>query len=219
MQNKYSLVIFDLDGTLADTHRLIFDSFNFVMRKYKSIEMTPAEIMSYFGPPEDVCIRNMLGDGNFQAGWRNYLNYYEDHLDETTLFPGIMDLLSNLRSMRIKLAVFTGKGIETTELTLNFHRIREYFDVVVTGSGVQNHKPHPEGVRLTLRKLNLVAGSAIVVGDSLSDYKAATSAGTDFVAATYDDLARNRFDSLQCQKAKSVKELSAVLLTIKELSA
>ncbi len=212
MRNKFLLVIFDLDGTIADTHQLIFDSFNFVMRKYKSIELTPQEIMSYFGPPEEICIRNMIGNDNFEGAWHDYLEYYETHLDESVIFSGIVELLNNLKAAGIFLGIFTGKGKDTTESTLGFHGIRSLFDIVVTGSGVKNHKPNPEGVELTLSKLKIEAPKAVLVGDSMSDYKAAASAGTDFIAAMYDALSINHFDGLDCKRVKSVRELSELLL-------
>lgn len=210
--DKYSLVIFDLDGTLADTHQLIFDSFNFVLRKYKSIEMTPNEILSYFGPPEEVCIMNMIGAADFVNAWPDYLKYYADHLAETTIFAGIPKLLRDLKASGLLLAVFTGKGEETTRSTLRFHGIMDSFDMVVTGSGVKNHKPHPEGVELILNSLKVEPSEAVVVGDSMSDYKVASSAGTHFVAAMYDPFLRARFDGLDCERAKSVRQLSEILL-------
>lgn len=206
------MAIFDLDGTLADTSQLIFDSFNFVMRKYKSIEMAPSQIMSYFGPPEEIAIKNILGSDNFDSIWRDYLGYYEDHLNETEVFAGIPELLRALRKTGSHLAIFTGKGNNTTELTLKHHGIRDLFDVIVTGSIVKNHKPSPEGVELALSTLRVEPAMAVLVGDSLSDYRAATSAGIHFIAAMYDSLAKNRFDDVNCVKANSIRELSALLL-------
>ena len=212
MSNKFSLAIFDLDGTLADTSQLIFDSFNFVMRKYKSIEMAPSQIMSYFGPPEEIAIKNILGSDNFDSIWLDYLGYYEDHLNETEVFAGIPELLRALKKTGSHLAIFTGKGNNTTELTLKHHGIRDLFDVIVTGSIVKNHKPSPEGVELALSTLRVEPSMAVLVGDSLSDYRAATSAGIHFIAAMYDSLAKNRFDDVKCVKANSIRELSALLL-------
>lgn len=209
--NKISLVVFDLDGTLADTHKLIFDSFNFIMRKYKGIEMEPAEIMSYFGPPEEVCIKNIIGPEKFLDALRDYLNYYEMHLGETIVFPGIPELLRDLKSSKMLLSIFTGKGKETTESTLKYHGIRSYFDFVVTGSGVRNHKPHPEGVQLALSKLKVAAAETVMVGDSMSDYKAAEASGVNFIAVTYDAVTRNRLDGVDCSRAGSVEELSKLL--------
>ena len=212
MSNKFSLAIFDLDGTLADTSQLIFDSFNFVMRKYKSIEMAPSQIMSYFGPPEEIAIKNILGSDNFDSIWLDYLGYYEDHLNETEVFAGIPELLRALKKTGSHLAIFTGKGNNTTESTLKHHGIRDLFDVIVTGSIVKNHKPSPEGVELALSTLRVEPSMAVLVGDSLSDYRAATSAGIHFIAAMYDSLAKNRFDDVKCVKANSIRELSALLL-------
>ncbi|MCL5266542.1 MAG: HAD family hydrolase [Bacteroidetes bacterium] len=209
---KFDLVIFDLDGTLADTSQLIFDSFNFVMRKYKSLELTPREIMSYFGPPEEIAIKNILGDDDFDTVWHDYLSFYETHLWQSRLFAGIPELTKDLKRSGIHMAIFTGKGSSTTELTLKYHGLKEMFDIIVTGSVVANHKPNPEGVQLALRQLAVESSRAVVVGDSLSDYKAASSAGTHFVAALYDGLAKNRFDDIDCVKVSSVEELSIVLL-------
>ncbi len=206
------LVIFDLDGTLADTHRLIFDSFNFVMRKYKSIEMTPQQILSYFGPPEEVCLKNMLGTDSFDSVWRDYLDYYETHLNESNVFAGIPQLLKELKEVGKLLGIFTAKGTTTAELTLKYHGLRKLFDIVVTGSLVKNHKPDPEGIQFALNALKVEPSRAVVIGDSPSDYKAAGSAGTHFIAAIYDGLARKRFDGLECVKVNSVKELSDLLL-------
>ncbi len=208
---EYSLALFDLDGTLADTHQLIFDSFNFILRKYRSTEMTPREILSYFGPPEEICIVNMIGADNFDSVWKDFIEYYSSHLNETMVFGGVKELLSELKSAGKLIGVFTAKGSKTAEITLGYHGLRAYFDIVVTGSHVKNHKPHPEGIDVALRKLGIDASDTIVIGDSPSDYKAAAAAGTGFVAVTYDTVSRNRFDSIDCVKAASVEELHRLL--------
>ncbi|MGO9482807.1 MAG: HAD family hydrolase [Candidatus Kryptoniota bacterium] len=212
MGNKFSMVIFDIDGTLADTHQLIFDSFNFVLRKYKSIELTPQEIMSYFGPPEEVCIRNMIGEANFFPAWHDYLYYYEIHIDESVVFSGVPELLNGLKESGSSLGIFTGKGADTTDMTLKHHGLKDLFDVVVTGSNVTNHKPHPEGIELALRRFNVEPNEAVLIGDSLADYKAAASSGAHFIAVVYDGLLKNHFDGLDCTVANSVGELRGLLL-------
>lgn len=211
LADGYSLLLFDLDGTLTDTHQLIFDSFNFVLRKYKSTEMTPKEILSYFGPPEEVCLKNMLGTEDFDSVWEDFLDYYGSHLNESTVFVGVKELLQSLKASGKLVGVFTAKGTRTTELTLEYHGMKGLFDIIVTGSLVKNHKPNPEGVNLALSRLSISPSRAVVIGDSPSDYKAAVSAGTDFIAVTYDSISRNRFDNLECRKAGSVAGLKALL--------
>lgn len=212
LANKYGLILFDLDGTLADTHRLIFDSFNFVLRKYRSIEMTPQQILSYFGPPEEVCIKNMIGTDDFESVWTDFLEYYSTHLGESTVFEGVESLLQRLKSMGKLIGVLTAKGTRTADMTLEFHGLKMLFDVVVTGSQVRNHKPDPEGIELVLDTLGMDESETILVGDSPSDYKAAMGAGIDFIAVTYDNISKGRFDGIVCRKASSVAELEETLV-------
>ncbi|MGC8652668.1 MAG: HAD family hydrolase [Candidatus Kryptoniota bacterium] len=206
-----SLVVFDLDGTLVDTAKLIFDSFNFVLKRYQGTVMSPEEIRKYFGPPEDIAIKKIMGETNFEQIWEDYLQYYRSHLFETAVFPGIVELLTDLKTQRIKLAVFTGKGNETTELTLAYHGLRDFFDMVVTGSIVKNHKPDREGLELIMNSLGVGVGEAVLVGDSIADYKAAAAAGIDFVAALYDSNAVGHFSDIKCKKAESVESLRNIL--------
>ncbi len=210
----YSLILFDLDGTLADTHQLIFDSFNFILRKYTGAEKSPKEILSYFGPTEEVCIRNIIGTEGFDDMWADFIDYYRSHLEESSLFHGVRELLVFLKNAGKRIGVFTAKGSTTTELTLEYYGLWNLFDIVVTGSLVRNHKPHPEGVHLALEKLGVPASETIVVGDSPSDYKAATSAGTGFIAVTYDSASRSKFDGIDCQKAESVAALKSLLASL-----
>ena len=82
------------------------------------------------------------------------------------------DPLNRLKASGILLGLFTGKGEETTESTLKFHGILNLFDIVVTGLGVKNHKPHPGGVELVLNKLKVRPQNEVIVGDLMAHYKA-----------------------------------------------
>lgn len=208
-----SLVVFDLDGTLVDTAKLIYDSFNFVLKKYLGTEMSPDQIRTYFGPPEDVAIKKIFGNADFHLIWTDYLQYYSSHLFETAVFPGVIDLLSDLKAGFIKLAVFTGKGNETTEMTLAYHRLKDFFDMIVTGSIVRNHKPDKEGLELIVNSLGVEREGTVLVGDSLADYIASNAAGIDFIAALYDKHTTGQFDNVTCTKAESVDKLRRILLS------
>lgn len=210
---KYALILFDLDGTLADTHQLIFDSFNYVLRKYRSVEFTPEQILTYFGPTEEVCIENMLHPENFEAVWNDFLGYYSSHLNESRIFKGIVGLLKELKSSGRLVGVLTAKGVRTADLTLEYHGVRDLFDIVVTGSSVRKHKPDPEGILIALRELNVSSSKTVVVGDSLSDYRASVAAGSTFIAVTYGSVSKNRFDGVDCTKAASVDDLTSLLLS------
>ena len=97
MQNKNKIcpeaIIFDLDGTLAETHELIFASFNHVTEKYLNKRMSNEEIVSYFGPTEDVILKEWMRD-NYENARNDYYNFYEaNHDDIATNFPGMKEIL------------------------------------------------------------------------------------------------------------------------------
>ncbi|MBP7543677.1 MAG: HAD hydrolase-like protein, partial [Ignavibacteriaceae bacterium] len=76
MPLKYSLYIFDIDGTLTSTNQLIFDSFNHINEKYLGKTLTPEEIISLFGPTEEEIIVELFGE-NAEKAISDYFIYYK----------------------------------------------------------------------------------------------------------------------------------------------
>jgi len=62
MNNLFDGFIFDIDGTLTSTNQLIFDSFNFIAKKYLNRAFTDEEIVAMFGPAEDVILKEWCGE-------------------------------------------------------------------------------------------------------------------------------------------------------------
>ena len=87
---------------------------------------------------------------------------------------------------------FTGKVKRTTEITLRALNIDHYFDVIISGTDVVNHKPHPEGIQKVISMFKLDPAQVLMVGDALSDVKASRSAGVKIAAAAWDSYDRDR---------------------------
>ena len=96
----YKGIIFDIDGTLTSTNKLIFASFNYVSKKYLDKTYTDAELISLFGPTEDVILKEWCGD-NYENARKDYYNYYSDNHSMADLYPGIIDILKFLREKNI----------------------------------------------------------------------------------------------------------------------
>jgi len=191
--NRISCIIFDLDGTLSQTNELIYATFNHVAQKHLQRTFTPVEITSFFGPPEEVAVEKLVGRGNYREAIRDFYSFYEAHHARlATLHEGMGELLEFLKNRGILLAVFTGKGKRTTLITLEKMGISQYFDAVVTGSDVKNHKPSPDGIRMVLERFSLDPGSVLMVGDSVSDVKAAQEAGTAVAAVLWDSYGKEK---------------------------
>ena len=188
---RISCIIFDLDGTLAQTIELIFEAFNYIASKYIGKRFSSEEIIGLFGPPEEIAIANMIGEKGLNAAIDDYYRFYtQHHKDMARLHPGVAELLQHLKNNGFLLAVFTGKGKRTTAITLEQCGIRRYFDMIVTGSDVKNHKPSGDGIRKIMRKFGLSPREVVMVGDAVSDVKAAHEAGVQIAAALWDSYGK-----------------------------
>ena len=208
-------VIFDVDGTLTRTNELIFASFNFVAQKYCGRQYSNSEIIAMFGPPEEGALANIVGPLQVDAAMDDLCAFYREHHGGMAgLHDGIEAVLDGLRSRGVKLAVFTGKGRRTTLITLRALKIEGYFDLVVSGSDVANHKPHPEGIRLFLERYALPPGEVLMIGDSAGDMKAARGAGVTPVAALWDTYDRDRvLGASPAYAFETVRDLSGWIRT------
>jgi pyrophosphatase PpaX len=190
---KFKCVIFDMDGTLTDTNQLIFDSFNYIAMKYKAKTYSPAEIVAMFGPPEEGALLDVVGEEKIDQAMREYLIFYRrHHKDLARLHPGIRDLLRFLQKRKVHCALFTGKGIHTTTITMQSFALMPYFEYVVTGNDVVNHKPDPEGIEKILDHFSLRKDEVLMVGDSIGDVKAAREAGVKVAIVLWDSYSKEK---------------------------
>jgi HAD superfamily hydrolase (TIGR01509 family) len=187
-----------MDGTLTETNRLIFDSFNFIVKKYRGHTMPDHEITALFGPPEEGALARIVDEPQLQSAMQEYLEFYRAHHESLArLIPGIRDVLDHVRRKGRHLALFTGKGRHTTDITLEKFGLRSYFDLVVTGNDVREHKPSAEGLRTILSHFNLEPDEALMVGDAVADVKAAQEAGIPIAAVLWDSYAKDRVLSMR----------------------
>ena len=191
--NRIACVIFDMDGTLTKTNELIFESFNHVAEKYTGKRLTPQEIIALFGPPEEGGLAKVVGAKAVDKAMDELCEYYQSHHTRlASLHSGIDDILHYLKNQGVKLAVFTGKGNRTAEITLRELDIAHYFDLVVSGSDVVNHKPHHEGITKVIERFALTPDDVLMVGDALGDVKASRAAGVRVATVVWDSYDKER---------------------------
>lgn len=196
MAPRISCVIFDIDGTLTRTNELIFASFNHIAQKYLHRTFQPAEIVAMFGPPEEGALAPLFGEENLPRIMDELCEFYRAHHHALAgLHPGIEDVLQFLKSRNIRLAVFTGKGKRTTDITLESLGLAGYFDLIVSGNDVEKHKPDPEGILKVIRTFDLRPQEVLMVGDSLGDIKASRGAGVNMAAVLWDSYDSERVRS------------------------
>lgn len=187
-----------MDGTLTQTNQLIFDSFNYIARKYRGRTFSVPEIVAMFGPPEEGALVQIVGKESLEKAMEEYLEFYRlNHQRLATVYPGMDTLLSELKKKGCRLALFTGKGTHTTAITLDECGIKQYFDLVVTGNDVVNHKPSAEGIKKVLAHFGAERMDVLMVGDSVADIKAAREAGVMVAAVLWDSYAKDKVLAMQ----------------------
>src|SRR3954452_4283717 len=111
---RYETVIFDLDGTIADTLPLIYEAFNAALQPVTRRCLDEAEIRSLFGPPDNWIIRDYPGDFDSASAYARYLSVYEgEHERLVQLFSGMDQVFAACKLAGTKLGVVTGKSRQT----------------------------------------------------------------------------------------------------------
>jgi pyrophosphatase PpaX len=174
-------LIFDLDGTLCDTIPVCIAAFRAAFAPRLGRELSDAEISALFGPNEEGIIQRVVPD-DWQACLADYLKAYERAHDACPApFDGITALLSTLRAGGIRLAIVTGKGAGSCEISLRRLGLAPYFDSVMTGSAAGVVKA--DRMRAVLATWRIPAEGAAYVGDSPFDMRDAREVGVRGLAA------------------------------------
>lgn len=181
----YKAALFDLDGTLTDSLNLSAQAFIHTFRKHLQREYTPEDIFAMFGPCEEGIFRQ-ADASQAQAMLETFLEFYRRcHNQYASVYPGVIPALEILKQ-HMPLAIITGKGKEPAEITLAETGLAPYFDLVVSGSCVERHKPDPQGIKMVLHAFGICPQQAFYLGDSPGDIQAARQAGVTALAALWD---------------------------------
>jgi HAD superfamily hydrolase (TIGR01549 family) len=205
---KYKGIIFDIDGTLTSTFDLIFASFNYVMKKYLNKNYSNEEITGLFGPTEDQILDELCGENSGKAK-EDYYNFYSENHHMADLYPGIKEILEYIKSKNVYLSIYTGKGRKAAAITLKKLEIFDYFDLMISGDEVKEHKPSPEGIELFINKFKIPKEKVLMIGDAPSDIKAARAAGVEVASVLWDSYSKEQVLKLNSDYIfNSVSELS-----------
>ncbi|MBA2689336.1 MAG: HAD-IA family hydrolase [Burkholderiales bacterium] len=186
-------VLFDLDGTLADTAADLGYALNVQLQRHGR-QALPMELIrrhASAGTPGLIKLGFNSGpqDHNFAALRSEYMRLYEDNLcRQTTLFPGIAELLDTLEERRLIWGIVTNKPQRFTVPLVKQLGIFERAGCVVSGDSVPRPKPHPDSLCQAAKELAIEPEQALYVGDDERDMQAATAAGMPKIIAGYGYL-------------------------------
>ncbi|KAF1304251.1 MULTISPECIES: HAD family hydrolase [Enterococcus] len=175
---RYNTFIFDFDGTLADTLPICFESFRQVFIKYNGVSLSNQTIESWFGPSEAGIIKNNLTnpDAFSDALALYYSIYQQEHSKFVKENPEITAMLAKLSASKKNIAVVTGKGRISYDISMQCLGLKKVIAFSVTGDDVIQPKPHQEGILKALDYFQAKTETAVYFGDSNADIQAANNA-------------------------------------------
>jgi len=184
MIRKVKAVIFDLDGTLGNTVPLCVEAFRRSIEPLIDRAISDEEIIATFGPSEEGTIMQ-LAPNNYEKGISDYLHYYELlHNMCPKPFDGIVDLLNSLKESQIRLAMVTGKGEHSTNITLKKFELTGFFERIETGHQLGPRKA--EGIEAVADLFcNIDKREIVYVGDAPGDILSCRKAGVPVVSVTW----------------------------------
>lgn len=184
-------VIFDLDGTLLNTLDDLADSTNYALSKFGYPTRTIEEVRQFVGNGVAKLIERAIPDGKNNPNFEKCLsifkeNYAQNMYNRTAPYNGIIEMLSNLKSKGIKIAVVSNKfDLAVKELC------KKYFEGFIDFAAGENEaqgikkKPAPDTVISVLNEFNFAPEDAVYVGDSDVDIMTAKNSKMPCISVTW----------------------------------
>ena len=186
--NKYRLLLFDLDGTLANTDEMVVQSFYALYKIYKPRVVRSREELYYFsGPQIRETLQKEFPDYDLEemreAFARISKSLYAPYVTE---YPDEIETLKALKEAGYLLGVVTNKGKPLTKYNLELCHLDDIFDVVITADDVAAAKPDPQGIFKAMEVLGIKDKKDVLyIGDNDIDYYSGTNAGVDTFLVTW----------------------------------
>jgi len=187
---SFSLIVFDLDGTLVDSRRDLAESANVLLTECGSDRLPEEAIGRMVGNGAPALVARAFaaaGQTPPSDAVARFLAIYDRRLlNHTRPYPRMAEVLETLAA-RAPLGVLTNKPLAATRSILGGLNLARYFadEAIVGGDGPFPRKPDPSGLRHLLARVAVAPAEALLVGDSTVDWRTAQNASTAICLARY----------------------------------
>ena len=180
-------VIFDLDGTIADTLPVCFAAFREVFQDALGRDYTDQEVRAMFGPAEEGIFQRLVPD-DWERRLEQFLAAYQRfHSLCPEPFPGMRLAIEKLREHDIRLGIVTGKGPRSAAISLRELGLDGVFEPVQAGS--PNGGVKPDAMRRVLDGWGLPPNEVASIGDARPDVESSRQLGMTSLAAAWASTA------------------------------
>lgn len=186
---KIKNIIFDFDGTIADTAALIVATMQRTIKELNLPQKTDTQCRAMIGfrleeVPGILWPDSLITSEQYAKAYRNNFDRFKETF-KIRCFPGVIETLNRLYKTGINMAIATSRSRKSLEEYLKDLELNEYFGILIGGSDVVNGKPSPEPVLTILSKMDSSAGETLIVGDMAVDIMMGNRAGTQTCGVTY----------------------------------
>lgn len=194
MIKKPEMILIDLDGTLVDSVPDLAFCVDAMMDRLAMPQRGEGQVRKWVGNGVERLVRRALinqldgepDEAQYQKALPIFMELYADNTSKRShLYPGVREGLDYVKGAGYKLGCVTNKAAAFTEPLLKDMGIRDYFEIVVSGDTVAKKKPDPMPLLHAAAFFGVEPRHALMVGDSMSDVKAARAAGFQIVCLTY----------------------------------
>ncbi|HEU5303065.1 MAG TPA: HAD-IA family hydrolase [Gemmatimonadales bacterium] len=189
-------VLFDLDGTLIDSIRLILDSYHHTLSRHQLPARSDEHWLKGIGTPLHVQFAEWRESPETLAAMiATYREYNLEHHDRmVTVFPGVVDAVREIKAAGVATGLVTSKNRQGALRGLRLVGLEALMDVLVCADEVANPKPHPEPVEKGIALLGADAATTVYVGDSVHDMHSGRAAGVKTAAALWGPFGRSHLE-------------------------
>ncbi|MDH5649636.1 MAG: phosphoglycolate phosphatase [Gammaproteobacteria bacterium] len=221
MIRRPEMILIDVDGTLVDS---VPDLAYCVDEMMKQLNMEPhgeAKVRHWVGNGVERLVRRALigklngepDEALFQKAYPVFMELYAHNTSKRSqLYPGVIEGLVFLKSENYRLGCVTNKAAQFTEPLLKDLGVYDYFEIVISGDTLPQKKPDPMPLLHAAKFFGVQPSRALMLGDSVSDVKAARAAGFQIACMSYgynhgDDIRLSHPDAVM----DSMEELKTLI--------
>jgi len=214
LKKEIRSVVFDLDGTLMKSDSTIYKSTVQALKAFNiDTDLPETEFVSKIGYHfKDIFEHLNITVSNLDEFIEVYRSFYFDYIEDTIIYPDIVETLAHLREMNILVSLLTTKMQEQADRILDYFGLEKYFAIVFGRRKGVPIKPAPDQLLSICRETGIPPESTLMVGDSELDIQCGRNAGTKTCAVTYGYRTK---DFLRTEKPdyliSDIKELLLIL--------
>lgn len=177
-------VLFDVDGVLLDTWDFVFQALRYTL-SFHGYSKSMREIRKVMGQPLLDFYSSLVPEGPAEVLAQTHKSFQEEKFHLSKAFPKAKKVLETLKSKGVLLGAITNRTRDSLHRSLKNSQIFEYFDVILSAEDVKNPKPHPDHIRMALKKLKVNPNQVYMVGDTDVDILAGKNAKVKTIAVTF----------------------------------